>query len=70
MHAFNVQAHSIVASTVDKYGCEEIAEAVSEMFADSEETTENQFNRELQQLSDFLVDLLHYLLKPKMKLTW
>ena len=35
------------------------------MFTDSEETTENQFNRELQQLSDFLVDLLHYLLKTK-----
>ena len=52
--------YSIFAIAVGKYGREEISEAVSGML--TVEITENQFGKELQQLSESLVDLLHYLL--------
>ena len=60
MHAFNVRTLFLVF-TVDKYGCEEIAEAVSETFTD--ELRVNEFNKELQQISSFLVKLLNFLLR-------
>ena len=47
--------YSIVASTVDEYECEEIAEAVSGMFTDK-------ITEKFQQLTKFLVNLLEYLL--------
>ena len=57
MHASisSVHTHSIVASTVDKYECEEIEKTVSGMFAD-------EIKEKLQQLTEFLVNLLEYLL--------
>ena len=59
MHAFNLHTMFFFASTVDKYGCEEIAEAISGTFTD--ELTVNEFSKEIQQLSKFFVDLLNYL---------
>ena len=53
---------SIFASTVDKCdkcGCEEITKAVSGTFT---EKTENQFNKEVKQVSDFLIHLPRFLL--------
>ena len=57
---------SLFASTVDGKGCEEIAEAVSGTFTD--EPAENEFSKELQQLSNFLLDLLRFLLTTHDKL--
>ena len=58
MHTFNV--HTLFfASTVDKYGGEEIAEAIAVTFTD--ELTANEFNTALQKLSKYIVDLLNHL---------
>ena len=51
----------LLLHTVDRYGGEEITKAVSGMFTD-ELMTEKEFSENLQQLSQFLVNLLQFLL--------